>query len=194
MVSRATAANKERGHYKVNASVAFASGEGKFVDTVRSAQLGITLPNVKCVDAKGLDLKTDHLHLITTGQNHLASLLTDAFLASHSRAAFVGANSSNPSEIHRCRTGVAPPRGHPAPHSPTTGASSFMALLELLPTRALELLPLPEAPNSLGVAVSGDPVRPYLHCLGGGRRQWQGRGLGLKRVDGEEEEEEEQGR
>ncbi|KAL3732904.1 hypothetical protein ACJRO7_022426 [Eucalyptus globulus] len=62
--------------------VALASGEGKFVDTVRSAQLGITLPNVKCVDAKGLDLKTDHLHLTTTSQVRLGSMLADAFLAS----------------------------------------------------------------------------------------------------------------
>ncbi|KAK2631676.1 hypothetical protein EUGRSUZ_L02594 [Eucalyptus grandis] len=62
--------------------VALASGEGKFVDTVRSAQLGITLPNVKCVDAKGLDLKTDHLHLTTTSQVRLGSMLADAFSAS----------------------------------------------------------------------------------------------------------------
>ncbi|KAF8023136.1 hypothetical protein BT93_F0591 [Corymbia citriodora subsp. variegata] len=62
--------------------VALASGEGKFVDTVRSAQLGITLPNVKSVDAKGLDLKTDHLHLTTTSQVRLGSMLADAFLAS----------------------------------------------------------------------------------------------------------------
>ncbi|KAK9270489.1 hypothetical protein L1049_026069 [Liquidambar formosana] len=34
--------------------VALASGRGKFIETVRRAQLGITLPNVKCVDAKGL--------------------------------------------------------------------------------------------------------------------------------------------
>ncbi|KAI6688061.1 hypothetical protein NL676_024889 [Syzygium grande] len=62
--------------------VALASGKGKFVNTVRRAQLGITPPNVKCVDAKGLDLKTDHLHLTTTSQHHLGSLLADAFLAS----------------------------------------------------------------------------------------------------------------
>ncbi|KAK3423139.1 hypothetical protein EUGRSUZ_F00001 [Eucalyptus grandis] len=62
--------------------VALASGEGKFVDTVRSAQLGITLPNVKCVDAKGLDLKRDRLHLTTTSQVRLGSMLADAFLAS----------------------------------------------------------------------------------------------------------------
>ena len=68
--------------YGFRFQVALASGEGKFLHTVRSAELGITLPNVKCVDAKGLDLKTDHLHLTTTSQHHLASLLADAFLAS----------------------------------------------------------------------------------------------------------------
>ncbi|XP_030452999.2 transcription factor bHLH48-like isoform X2 [Syzygium oleosum] len=51
---------------------------------------------------------------------------------------------------------------------PPESASSFTALLELPPTRALELLHSPEAPNSPGVAVSGEPARPYLHCLGGG--------------------------
>ncbi|KAI6696718.1 hypothetical protein NL676_016837 [Syzygium grande] len=51
---------------------------------------------------------------------------------------------------------------------PPESASSFTALLELPPTRALELLHSPEAPNSPGVAVSGDPARPYLHCLDGG--------------------------
>lgn len=51
---------------------------------------------------------------------------------------------------------------------PPESASSFRALLELPPTRALELLHSPEAPNSPGVAVSGDLARPYLHCLDGG--------------------------
>ncbi|KAK9269979.1 hypothetical protein L1049_025552 [Liquidambar formosana] len=62
--------------------VALASGEGKFIETVRRAQLGITLPNVKCVDAKGLGLKADHLHLTTTAQVQLGLKLAHAFLAS----------------------------------------------------------------------------------------------------------------
>ncbi|CAN0922369.1 Probable carbohydrate esterase At4g34215 [Linum grandiflorum] len=48
--------------------VALASGEGRFIEEVRQAQLGIKLANVKCVDAKGLGLKTDHLHLTTSSQ------------------------------------------------------------------------------------------------------------------------------
>ncbi|KAF8043854.1 hypothetical protein BT93_A1988 [Corymbia citriodora subsp. variegata] len=51
---------------------------------------------------------------------------------------------------------------------PPETASSFTELLELPPTRAIELLHSPEAPNSPGVAVSGGPAMPPLHCLGHG--------------------------
>ncbi|KAJ1383150.1 Sialate O-acetylesterase domain [Sesbania bispinosa] len=62
--------------------VALASGEGKFIETVRHAQLGIKLPNVKCVDAKGLHLKPDKLHLTTMSEVHLGIQLAHAYLAS----------------------------------------------------------------------------------------------------------------
>ncbi|KAJ4833400.1 hypothetical protein Tsubulata_028610 [Turnera subulata] len=62
--------------------VALASGEGKFIETVRSAQLAINLPNVKCVDAKGSPLEPDHLHLTTVSQEHVGLNLAHAFLAS----------------------------------------------------------------------------------------------------------------
>ncbi|XP_050366836.1 probable carbohydrate esterase At4g34215 [Argentina anserina] len=64
--------------------VALASGEGQFVDIVRKAQLGMTLPNVKCIDAKGLPLKPDNLHLTTMSEVHLGIKLANAFLASYS--------------------------------------------------------------------------------------------------------------
>lgn len=62
--------------------VALASGEGKFIEKVRHAQLGIRLPNVKCVDAKGLHLKTDKLHLTTVSEVHLGIRLAHAYLSS----------------------------------------------------------------------------------------------------------------
>ncbi|XP_061353986.1 probable carbohydrate esterase At4g34215 [Gastrolobium bilobum] len=62
--------------------VALASGEGKFTEKVRQAQLGITLPNVKCVDAKGLRLKADKLHLTTISEVHVGIHLAHAYLAS----------------------------------------------------------------------------------------------------------------
>lgn len=65
------------------AQVAIGSGEGKFMDTVRRGQLGIRLPNVKCVDAKGLKLEPDNLHLTTIAQIHLAQSLAAAFVAAH---------------------------------------------------------------------------------------------------------------
>ncbi|KAA8537796.1 hypothetical protein F0562_027624 [Nyssa sinensis] len=60
--------------------VALASGQGPFVETVRQAQLGINLPNVMCVDAKGLPLEPDNLHLSTPAQVRLGEMLADAFL------------------------------------------------------------------------------------------------------------------
>ena len=64
--------------------MALGSGEGKFIETVRRGQLGICrLPNVKCVDAKGLRLEPDKLHLTTIAQVHLAHKLAAVFLAAH---------------------------------------------------------------------------------------------------------------
>ncbi|KAK7310798.1 hypothetical protein RJT34_08533 [Clitoria ternatea] len=62
--------------------VALASGEGKYTEKVRAAQMGITMPNVKCVDAKGLRLKADKLHLTTMSQVHLGIRLARAYLNS----------------------------------------------------------------------------------------------------------------
>eukprot|EP00262_Sarcandra_glabra_P004989 TRINITY_DN16226_c0_g1_i1.p1 TRINITY_DN16226_c0_g1~~TRINITY_DN16226_c0_g1_i1.p1 ORF type:complete len:256 (+),score=28.26 TRINITY_DN16226_c0_g1_i1:94-861(+) len=60
--------------------VAIASGDEPLMEKVREAQLGIKLPNVACVDAKGLQLKEDHLHLTTEAQVQLGNMLADAFL------------------------------------------------------------------------------------------------------------------
>ncbi|XP_007042508.2 PREDICTED: probable carbohydrate esterase At4g34215 [Theobroma cacao] len=60
--------------------VAIASGDARYMETVREAQLGVNLPNVICVDAKGLPLKEDHLHLTTEAQVKLGHILADAFL------------------------------------------------------------------------------------------------------------------
>ncbi|KAG8377478.1 hypothetical protein BUALT_Bualt08G0037100 [Buddleja alternifolia] len=60
--------------------VALASG-GAYVDIIRKAQLEIDLPNVRCVDAKGLALQPpDNLHLTTAAQVELGTMLADAFL------------------------------------------------------------------------------------------------------------------
>ncbi|XVE94963.1 hypothetical protein REPUB_Repub02eG0055200 [Reevesia pubescens] len=62
--------------------VALASGEGEFVETVRKAQLETKLPNVKCVDAKGLALKEDNPHLTTISEVKVGVELAHAFVAS----------------------------------------------------------------------------------------------------------------
>ncbi|KAK2965421.1 hypothetical protein RJ640_006940 [Escallonia rubra] len=64
--------------------VGLASGQGPFLETVREAQLEIDLPNVVYVDAKGLELERDGLHLTTTAQVCLGEMLADAFLRSFS--------------------------------------------------------------------------------------------------------------
>ncbi|KAH7846560.1 hypothetical protein Vadar_015419 [Vaccinium darrowii] len=60
--------------------VALASGQGLNIEKVREAQLGLNLPNVKCVDAKGLQLEPDYVHLTTQAQVQLGKMLADSFL------------------------------------------------------------------------------------------------------------------
>lgn len=61
--------------------VALASGDKKYIEKIREAQKGIDLANVVCVDAKGLELKEDNLHLTTGSQVQLGQMLADAYLA-----------------------------------------------------------------------------------------------------------------
>lgn len=63
------------------------------MEIVRNAQLGINLPNVQCVDAKGLPLEPDRVHLTTPAQVHLGQTLTDAFLQSLSGSIHIANNS-----------------------------------------------------------------------------------------------------
>ncbi|KAK8643077.1 hypothetical protein V6N13_012393 [Hibiscus sabdariffa] len=60
--------------------VDLASGQGPYMEEVREAQLKIGVPNVKNVDAKGLPLEADGLHLTTPAQVRLGEMLADAFL------------------------------------------------------------------------------------------------------------------
>ncbi|CAN6984882.1 unnamed protein product, partial [Brassica rapa subsp. trilocularis] len=60
--------------------VAITSGGG-YIDKVREAQLGLKLSNVVCVDAKGLQLKPDNLHLTTEAQVQLGLSLAQAYLS-----------------------------------------------------------------------------------------------------------------
>ncbi|CAN4099127.1 unnamed protein product [Withania somnifera] len=60
--------------------VAIASGDEKYIEKIREAQKTIDLPNVVCVDAMGLQLKKDNLHLTTEAQVKLGQMLADAYL------------------------------------------------------------------------------------------------------------------
>lgn len=66
--------------------VALASGEGPYIEKVREAQKGVTVPNVILVDAKGLPLNPDHLHLTTKAQVQLGKMLADAYSSHFSLA------------------------------------------------------------------------------------------------------------
>ncbi|GMJ15337.1 hypothetical protein like AT4G34215 [Hibiscus trionum] len=59
--------------------VGLASGNGRYIEKVRKAQMKIKMKNVKRVEAKGLPLKTDHLHLTTTSEVKLGVMLARAF-------------------------------------------------------------------------------------------------------------------
>lgn len=60
--------------------MALASGVGPGFEIVRQTQLNLNLQNIRVVDAKGLGLKSDHLHLSTASQVILGKKLADAFL------------------------------------------------------------------------------------------------------------------
>lgn len=66
---------------KKKKKVALATGAGPYLDAVRKAQLETGLENVHCVDAKGLPLEPDGLHLTTSSQVRLGQMMVDAFLA-----------------------------------------------------------------------------------------------------------------
>ncbi|XP_058734910.1 probable carbohydrate esterase At4g34215 [Vicia villosa] len=59
--------------------VALASGF-EYIEKVREAQKGINIPNVICIDAKGLQLNEDNLHLNTESQIKLGHMLAEAFI------------------------------------------------------------------------------------------------------------------
>ncbi|CAA2962325.1 Hypothetical predicted protein [Olea europaea subsp. europaea] len=60
--------------------VALASNAGLYYEVVRKAQLEIKLPDVICIDAKGLEVKeNDTLHLTTSAQVYLGKMFADAF-------------------------------------------------------------------------------------------------------------------
>ncbi|XP_047336562.1 probable carbohydrate esterase At4g34215 [Impatiens glandulifera] len=62
--------------------VALASGEGHYVKEIREAQfsVGSELANIRIVDAKGLPLNPDGLHLSTQAQVRLGEMLAQSFL------------------------------------------------------------------------------------------------------------------
>uniref|UniRef100_A0A453AAR0 Sialate O-acetylesterase domain-containing protein n=1 Tax=Aegilops tauschii subsp. strangulata TaxID=200361 RepID=A0A453AAR0_AEGTS len=64
----------------IQVSVGLASGEGNYTDIVRDAQRSINLPNVILVDAMGLPLSDDQLHLSTEAQLRLGEMLAQAYL------------------------------------------------------------------------------------------------------------------
>ncbi|KAL6650496.1 hypothetical protein ACP70R_001906 [Stipagrostis hirtigluma subsp. patula] len=60
--------------------VALASGDKRNIDKVRNAQLSVNLPNVVTVDAIGLALNEDNMHLSTESQVKLGEMLAEAYI------------------------------------------------------------------------------------------------------------------
>uniref|UniRef100_A0ACD5Z0J7 Uncharacterized protein n=1 Tax=Avena sativa TaxID=4498 RepID=A0ACD5Z0J7_AVESA len=60
--------------------VGLASGEGNYTEIVREAQKNVNLHNVIYVDAMGLPLSDDQLHLSTEAQLQLGEMLAQAYL------------------------------------------------------------------------------------------------------------------
>ncbi|CAN1276681.1 Probable carbohydrate esterase At4g34215 [Linum perenne] len=53
---------------------------GKYVEHVREAQLGANIENLVRVDAQGLKLNPDNLHLTTESQVKLGHMMADAYI------------------------------------------------------------------------------------------------------------------
>ncbi|KAG4984433.1 hypothetical protein JHK84_029515 [Glycine max] len=64
----------------LNSPSSFSASGSDHTEKVREAQKVIDLPNVICVDAKGLQLKEDNLHLTTESQIQLGHKLAEAYL------------------------------------------------------------------------------------------------------------------
>ncbi|KAI4339828.1 hypothetical protein MLD38_024728 [Melastoma candidum] len=62
--------------------VAIASAQGPYMDAVRKAQFDVNTTNIQTVDAKGLPLEPDHVHLTTLAEVQLGKMLATAFLPS----------------------------------------------------------------------------------------------------------------
>ncbi|KAG2565837.1 probable carbohydrate esterase At4g34215 [Panicum virgatum] len=60
--------------------VALASGDKRNIEKVRSAQFSVNLPNIVTVDAMGLALNEDNLHLTTESQVKLGNMLAEAYI------------------------------------------------------------------------------------------------------------------
>ncbi|XP_010515780.1 PREDICTED: probable carbohydrate esterase At4g34215 isoform X1 [Camelina sativa] len=66
-------------YYQSSCGVALATGAGPYLDAVRKAQLKTDLKNVYCVDAMGLPLEPDGLHLTTSSQVRLGQMIAQSF-------------------------------------------------------------------------------------------------------------------
>ncbi|KAL8156536.1 hypothetical protein AgCh_001579 [Apium graveolens] len=60
--------------------VAIASGHEEYMEKIRDIQKAIDMNNVVCVDAKGLELTEDKMHLVTDACVELGQMLAHAFL------------------------------------------------------------------------------------------------------------------
>lgn len=60
--------------------VGLATALGPYMELVRKAQREINVGNVRYVDAKGLQVGPDYVHLTTAAQIQLGQMLADAFL------------------------------------------------------------------------------------------------------------------
>ncbi|CAL9777682.1 unnamed protein product [Musa acuminata subsp. burmannicoides] len=65
--------------FLLHPQVAIASGDKHYIEKIREAQLGISMPDVLNVDAMGLPLNEDNLHLTTEAQVLLGNMLAETY-------------------------------------------------------------------------------------------------------------------
>ncbi|XAR48384.1 Acetylxylan esterase [Bertholletia excelsa] len=89
--------------------VGLASGQTPLLEKVREAQMAVDLENVLFVDAKGLPLEPDHVHLTTAAEARLGEKLGAAFLGTLPSPIHSAIQTSAPGGFHNSVLGISDP-------------------------------------------------------------------------------------
>ncbi|KAI6689072.1 hypothetical protein NL676_025900 [Syzygium grande] len=143
--------------------VAIGSGLGPFTGTVREAQLGLDLPNVRTIDAKGLPLVRDHIHLTTPAQVRLGQMLADAFLRFMPHAASLASKAST--RASACDIFIIPYLSRPNPKLSDTKTQKLNRDLSKPDGDSQILVQYKDPPKTTPIQSLHHPCEPKIQAL-----------------------------